>query len=84
MNRELEVLGVQEEIEEVLKGLKPGHQAVLRLQYLEDLSQAEIGIALGRSTGAIKSLSSRAREEVLISILRARRNPDEKRNSLAV
>lgn len=52
-------------IREVLAALKPEQREALLLQYVEELSFAEIAVVMGRSTGAINSLLQRARASVL-------------------
>ena len=48
-------------VNEVMRGLRPDHQAVLSLRYLDDLSVPEVAEALGRSVHATESLLVRAR-----------------------
>ena len=50
-----------EVVREVMRGLRPDHQAVLSLRYLDDLSVPEVADALGRSVHATESLLARAR-----------------------
>ena len=83
VNREIERHGLQDEMEKVMKSLKPSHRDVLQFQYLGDLSQAEVGIAMGRSTDAIKSLASRARKKAIISLLSERENSRPNQNPSA-
>ena len=48
-------------VADVMRGLRPDHQAVLSLRYLDDLSVPEVAEALGRSVHATESLLVRAR-----------------------
>lgn len=48
-------------VHEVMRGLRPDHQAVLALRYLDDLSVPEVARVLGRSVHATESLLARAR-----------------------
>jgi RNA polymerase sigma-70 factor (ECF subfamily) len=48
-------------VREVMRGLRPDHQAALALRYLDDLSVPEVADALGRSVHATESLLARAR-----------------------
>jgi RNA polymerase sigma-70 factor (ECF subfamily) len=50
-----------ETVNEVMRALRPDHQAVLSLRYLDDLSVPEVADALGRSVHATESLLVRAR-----------------------
>ncbi len=52
-----------QELELLLKGIRrisPDRQQLILLKYLEDLSNAEIALIMGRTEGAIKSLYHRA------------------------
>ncbi len=52
-----------QEMELLMKGIRrisPDRQQLILLKYLEDLSNAEIALIMGRSEGAIKSLYHRA------------------------
>lgn len=51
-------------IREALDALKPEQREALLLQYVEELSIAEIAVVMGRSTGAVNSLLQRARASV--------------------
>lgn len=48
-------------VNDVMRGLRPDHQAVLALRYLDDLSVSEVAEVLGRSVHATESLLARAR-----------------------
>ena len=48
-------------VTDVMRALRPDHQAVLSLRYLDDLSVPEVADALGRSVHATESLLARAR-----------------------
>lgn len=53
----------KQEMELLLKGIRrlaPDRQQLILLKYLEDLSNAEIAVIMGRTEGAIKSLYHRA------------------------
>ena len=53
----------KQEMELLLKGIRrlaPDRQQLIFLKYLEDLSNAEIAVIMGRTEGAIKSLYHRA------------------------
>jgi RNA polymerase sigma-70 factor (ECF subfamily) len=50
-----------EVVNQVMRGLPAGYQAVLSLRYLDDLSVPEVADALGRSVHATESLLARAR-----------------------
>jgi RNA polymerase sigma-70 factor, ECF subfamily len=57
------MLEKNQEQEILLKGIRrisPDRQQLILLKYLEDLSNAEIALIMGRSEGAIKSLYHRA------------------------
>ena len=56
---ELLVSEEQENLINVLKLLPPERQELLLLKYVEHLSNAEIGLIMGRTEGAIKSLYHR-------------------------
>lgn len=49
----------KEHLLQLIRKLPPERQQVLILKYVEDLSNSEIGIIMGRSEGAIKSLYHR-------------------------
>lgn len=50
-----------EAVHEAMRGLRPDHQAVLALRYLDDLSVPDVARTLGRSVHATESLLARAR-----------------------
>lgn len=50
-----------EAVREAMRGLRPDHQAVLSLRYLDDLTVPEVAKSLGRSIHATESLLVRAR-----------------------
>jgi RNA polymerase sigma-70 factor, ECF subfamily len=57
------MLEKSQETELLLKGIRrisPDRQQLILLKYLEDMSNAEIALIMGRSEGAIKSLYHRA------------------------
>jgi RNA polymerase sigma-70 factor (ECF subfamily) len=66
--RELEKNQEKELLMQAIRRLPPARQQLILLKFLEDLSNAEIGIIMGRSEGAIKSLYHRSlillREEI--------------------
>ena len=49
----------QEQLITMLKFLPPERQQLLLLKYVDHLSNAEIGLIMGRTEGAIKSLYHR-------------------------
>ena len=57
------MLEKNQEMAQLLKAIRrisPDRQQLILLKYLEDLSNAEIALIMGRSEGAIKSLYHRA------------------------
>jgi RNA polymerase sigma-70 factor, ECF subfamily len=48
-------------LRELVAGLNPDQREALMLQYVEQLSVADIGVVMGRSTGSVYSLLKRAR-----------------------
>lgn len=57
--QELLVTEEQEQLITILKYLPPERQQLLLLKYVDHLSNAEIGLIMGRTEGAIKSLYHR-------------------------
>ncbi|MGH9273184.1 MAG: RNA polymerase sigma factor, partial [Acidimicrobiales bacterium] len=58
-----------EVVNQVMRLLPPGYQAVLALRYLDDLSVPEVADVLGRSVHATESLLARARGAFRMSFL---------------
>ena len=56
-------------VNQVMRTLPPGYQAVLSLRYLDDLTVPAVADALGRSVHATESLLARARRAFRMSYL---------------
>jgi RNA polymerase sigma-70 factor (sigma-E family) len=54
---------------DVLATLPAKQRAVLVLRYYEDLSEAEIAVVLGCSTGTVKSQAAKAKEKVRLAMI---------------
>lgn len=50
---------VQERLIRIIRKLPPERQQLIILKFVDDLSNAEIGLVMGRSEGAVKSLYHR-------------------------
>jgi len=53
-----------ERIKEALIKLEPSYQEIIILKFIEDLSNKEIAIALGKSEGAVRVLQHRAIKQI--------------------
>ena len=51
-------------VNRALEGLTPRQRAVVVLKYYEDLSDAEIGARLGYRPGSVRTVASRALQEL--------------------
>lgn len=57
-------------VEDVMKTLSPIHQRLLRYRYYEELSYAEIALAMEMSEPDVKQALFRAREAMLTACLK--------------
>ncbi|RME38882.1 MAG: sigma-70 family RNA polymerase sigma factor [Thermoflexia bacterium] len=69
----LEDLEEREALMQAIRRLPPDRQTLLYLKFVEEMSNAEIGVILGRSEGAVKSLYHRT----LVELRRQLRGEEE-------
>ena len=57
---DIELDALQQQLREAVSRLTADQQQVIVLKFVEDLSNAQVGIIMGKPEGAIKSLQHRA------------------------
>ncbi|MEU6222292.1 sigma-70 family RNA polymerase sigma factor [Streptomyces sp. NPDC047042] len=70
--RRLEAADAASTVRAAMGSLIPSQQECLRLRFLEELSLTETATQLGRGTGAVKTLTDRAKTGLRASLRRAR------------